>query len=487
MRSLDDLYPALRRGDIDAVRAGATGGPLAVTARGGGVTKEVALYSLRSLAGSDGDSDVVKAAQRECLDHIMSAYQVKDFSRSEVDGETAVQAAASTGRLDLVQQVLAVCPEIGLGSYSSDTIFSTLAKLDNAAPIAQAIFDHPDLKVIGGAPSGPAPLMAYLLQEAIVHSNVGLVRWLQDRGVSVVGEIPVHMSHRFSFDSGSDEQTAYPIHFAASHEMVELLESMGATIHAVDPSVTAGQNALWPAVRNGALDHLRYLIKRGLPVDHLDALGRTVLHAAAERATASIIRALVAVGANVNARSFDGVTPIMRAIESGQNATRLAELLKHGADMFERDAEGNHRAFLLSQAQPVKVAAEHILRLAGQKVHIDPADVSDFCANLIATNRVYAKLAEAEKLSAQSFEIMRRQSAMIQGLKASKEALIASEKELNAANTELTAENGRLSVTVLRLQTTLSTKQKEFTNIVDNQNVMISRLLNLPPKADDMS
>jgi hypothetical protein len=98
-----------------------------------------------------------------------------------------------------------------------------------------------------------------------------------------------------------------------------------------------------------------------------------------------------------------------------------------------------------------------------------------------------AKLAEAEKLSAQSFEIMRRQSAMIQGLKASKEALIASEKELNAANTELTAENGRLSVTVLRLQTTLSTKQKEFTNIVDNQNVMISRLLNLPPKADDMS
>jgi hypothetical protein len=70
--------------------------------------------------------------------------------------------------------------------------------------------------------------------------------------------------------------------------------------------------------------------------------GLTVLMMAG---TADIAAALVAAGADVNAASETGVTPLMRAAGSGRvNVVRV--LLQAGADTAARDANGMHAADL---------------------------------------------------------------------------------------------------------------------------------------------
>jgi hypothetical protein len=95
------------------------------------------------------------------------------------------------------------------------------------------------------------------------------------------------------------------------------------------------------------------------------------------------------------------------------------------------------------------------------------------------------KLAQAEHLSAQSFTIMRRQSAMIRQLKQSEEALLATSQQLGEANAKLMAENGELSTAIVRVTAQEAAKEKHLGEVIERQNALITRLLNLPPNATE--
>jgi ankyrin repeat protein len=99
-----------------------------------------------------------------------------------------------------------------------------------------------------------------------------------------------------------------------------------------------GGGAVWP----GSVSMLRLLIDRGLDPHQPDWLGKTPLHAAAERADRSMAAELLKFGADINAREleFQG-TPLAAAVRAwcretdpkqGQRCRQMVSyLLKQGA------------------------------------------------------------------------------------------------------------------------------------------------------------
>jgi ankyrin repeat protein len=87
---------------------------------------------------------------------------------------------------------------------------------------------------------------------------------------------------------------------------------------------------------------LRYLVRCGADInDHGSATpygDATALHVAAAYPMVQQVRALVSLGANVNARRSDGETPLMSASRHG-NAALVKFLLSHGARPNLRDAK----------------------------------------------------------------------------------------------------------------------------------------------------
>jgi RNA polymerase sigma factor (sigma-70 family) len=108
-----------------------------------------------------------------------------------------------------------------------------------------------------------------------------------------------------------------------------------------------GTSLTWAAWLNDA-KAVKILLARSVKVDSGDNEGRTALHEAA-RWGATITKMLLARGANVNARTQNGVTPVMLAAEA-QDPDALRLMLEKDADVNARDDEGK---------TPLMYAAEH--------------------------------------------------------------------------------------------------------------------------------
>jgi ankyrin repeat protein len=103
-------------------------------------------------------------------------------------------------------------------------------------------------------------------------------------------------------------------------------------------------SALFEAVAAGDIAGARALLSKGVDVNARDPRsplydGATALATAAERGLVDMLRLLLELGAEVNARSVSGWTALMRACNSGQtDAARC--LLDAGADPDMRNDEG---------------------------------------------------------------------------------------------------------------------------------------------------
>lgn len=79
---------------------------------------------------------------------------------------------------------------------------------------------------------------------------------------------------------------------------------------------------LYLAVSEGDTSLLQQLVRRGVSVQHRDALGETALHIAAKRGRVDAVEVLLEGGADVNARNAAGKTPLDLAADAGADAIR---------------------------------------------------------------------------------------------------------------------------------------------------------------------
>ena len=151
--------------------------------------------------------------------------------------------------------------------------------------------------------------------------------------------------------------TALAIAARAGNEAVlRLLLERGARIE-----TTRGVSALIAAA-SGHEDRpaiVKRLIKARADVSICDKLGRSALHAAALHGHGDCADALIAAGANVNARDAHGVTPLMEAARAGANRV-LARLVFRKPESAHTDAQGRsalHLACASKQANLETVKA----------------------------------------------------------------------------------------------------------------------------------
>ena len=120
-----------------------------------------------------------------------------------------------------------------------------------------------------------------------------------------------------------------------SYQVIDLLLSSKGMD--VDLSNKQGETPLMLASINGELPMVKTLIlKNKAQIDHI---GWTPLHYACAKGHLDVASFLIANGANVNALSLGGTTPLMMAVQSG-NELLVKLLLDKGADLQIRNAEG---------------------------------------------------------------------------------------------------------------------------------------------------
>lgn len=113
----------------------------------------------------------------------------------------------------------------------------------------------------------------------------------------------------------------------------------GADINGIDPAQSL--TALHMAAYNGHTETVNFLIEKGATVDCRDSEGKTPLIHACTGPFAQAVEALLAAGADINARDkTEGFTPLMMAAGLGQ-VDVVKVLLKNNADksLLDQDKE----------------------------------------------------------------------------------------------------------------------------------------------------
>ena len=125
-----------------------------------------------------------------------------------------------------------------------------------------------------------------------------------------------------------------------SCEILSCLTGSGADVNGVNK---VKHTPLMIAAKRGHLNALTLLIKHGAhDVDLQDSDGYTALHYAVYSSDISceILSCLIGIGADVNARTNNGVTPLMIAAEEG-HINGVTSLVKCGANVDLQDRYGN--------------------------------------------------------------------------------------------------------------------------------------------------
>jgi len=166
----------------------------------------------------------------------------------------------------------------------------------------------------------------------------------------------------------NDDESLYHSVYHRDHACLRLLLTHGARVN--------GTNALAAATGAGDVEAVRLLVEAGgdpgrpltapAPAGHLADRSINPLVAAAENDTAAVVEVLLAAGADPNAATRDGVSPVRQAVRRG--ALDVAEvLLRHGA----QDDTTAIDHFLGSCERADRAAATDHADLLGQLSEVD--------------------------------------------------------------------------------------------------------------------
>jgi uncharacterized protein len=274
-------------------------------------------------------------------------------NQSEVSGETPLMMAAQVGVLAVVEQLLKHGAQVDARDPNYGQTALMFAARAGAAEVVSALLAHranPNLATF----VGPAP--AFIKPNSVpgFGYGVGIIR----------GGVPADRGRREPAPGGMT-----PLLYAARHDHVEVAKRLiaaGADANAKEA------NGIWPllmAISNDNMSVAHYLLEHGSQVNGQDWYGRSPLWEAVnvrnlyvhnatfkngiDRAPVlELIRALLAAGAEVNARTketppfrnylleitgslewvdFTGQTPFLTAALAG-DVTVMKLLLEHGAN-----------------------------------------------------------------------------------------------------------------------------------------------------------
>ena len=184
-----------------------------------------------------------------------------------------------------------------------------------------------------------------------------------------------------------------PLHIAATLDLVSVVKSLLAS--GVDANARYGSgevSALDVAALMGHVDVLRALVDHGVDVNEAGSGGETALHCAVIGAVTHgradrrghLIDLLLSAGADTNARTSDGLTPLHFAAGQPESGDAAAALLRRGAAKDAVNSAG--RSALHMAAQSGHLAATRALLAAGADVtlRVDdlmlaPLDVAACC------------------------------------------------------------------------------------------------------------
>ncbi len=119
------------------------------------------------------------------------------------------------------------------------------------------------------------------------------------------------------------------------------------------------------AARGGYTEIVQALLAKGADVNAKKKYGNTALMYAAERGSTDIIQALLANGTNANAKNLEGETALMFAVKLGHTETVQA-LLAYGADVNAKDNYYGRTALTLASMKNHTQIA-NLLKNAGAK------------------------------------------------------------------------------------------------------------------------
>ncbi|MBC6402644.1 MAG: ankyrin repeat domain-containing protein [Hyphomonadaceae bacterium] len=99
---------------------------------------------------------------------------------------------------------------------------------------------------------------------------------------------------------------------------------------------------MWEAIRKGDHQQVVAYLNAGYKVNTRDDTGRTALLMAAFHGQGQIVDTLVESGANVNAKTVDGLTPLQLGVKAWrQNYWIASTLIEAGADVHASDKWGS--------------------------------------------------------------------------------------------------------------------------------------------------
>lgn len=301
-------------------------------------------------ADQDGRTALIWAVARQNLSmvKVLLARGASAYVKSN-EGKTALSRALEVGRRDIVNTILATQKDFGFAEYKTGmSVLVWAALVDDLAAVTALLSRNanPNREELGTA-----------LAIAAGYGRPSIVRFLIARGADVNFRVNGNKT-ALMMASASPRASQSPI--------VQMLLDSGASVNARDEE---GRTALMLAAENGGRAALKILLARGADITMKDSRGRTATvlaeaHGRAdivamiervttgtenarfriqlihevERGNLSAVRALLAQGADVNARDDTGMTVLMKAASHGR--TEVVRLLfANGASIDERDLQ----------------------------------------------------------------------------------------------------------------------------------------------------
>ncbi len=162
---------------------------------------------------------------------------------------------------------------------------------------------------------------------------------------------------------------------------------------------TADDAALRNAAWDGRLDEVERLLGNGADPNVPDHNGWTALHAAAERADALILEALLESGGNPDLQDADGRTPLILAAlfpyDELRSQLAIRYLLRSGAEPDLADTWGRTPLFAVAINHQQPTSARDLLAAGADPNKQDPAGITPLHAAVHSESKLSADLVQA--------------------------------------------------------------------------------------------